>query len=139
MQPANKKRPGGWGYKRKPGADDARRKAQVTRIQAADEHLVEGVPAPELAAKYGIALSTVRDWVTARRRVTVPRREVQTTYERRTSHLDLTYGAGGQMTDRAVRVATLRLERSIVALQAKLGFDSFTYTKAEASDADNHR
>jgi hypothetical protein len=44
MQPANKKRPGGWGYKRKPGAEDARRKAQVTRIQAADEHLVEGVP-----------------------------------------------------------------------------------------------
>lgn len=134
MQPANKKRPGGWAYKHQPKAEDARRKAQVIRIQAADEHLVAGVPVPELAVKYGIALSTVRDWVTARRKVTVPRREVQTTYERRTSHQDLTHGAGGQMTDREVRNATLRLERSLVALQAKLGFGPFLYSKAGVSD-----
>lgn len=140
MQPANKKkRPGGSSYKRKPEAEKARRDARAIRARAVDEHLVMGVTPAELAVKYGVTKNTMQGWIKAHQGAGVPRLEPRKPPSQEIGSQALIHGAGGQMTDGEVRSATMGLERRIIALQAKLGFGPFTYTKAEASDADNHR
>lgn len=134
MQSADKKRPGGSSYKRKPEAEKARRDAQAIRAQAADEHLVTGVTPAELAVKYGVTKNTMQGWIKAQQGVGVPRFRFRKPPSQEIGSQTLIHGAGGQMTDGEVKSATLGLERRIIALQAKLGFAPFGYNKGSGHD-----
>jgi transposase-like protein len=123
-----KKKPGGWHYKRKPEAEEARRKAEAIRLSAADRYLAGESTIEQLAEEYGFVVNTVRGWVDARRKALTPRREaVRSSQRRGGGNIDTTFGTGGKMTDKAVRRATRKLGAAIVALQEKLGMSTFDY------------
>lgn len=130
MEP--KKKPGGWRYVKRPGAEGERLAAAARRMQAAEDHLNGKFTLAELAVAHGVAVGTIRDWVQVRKRalnprrdttVTAPRSEPRTVYK----NYDIMQGAGGRMRDDEVRDASRELGRAIVALQTKLNIPTFNY------------
>ena len=89
-----------------------------------------------VARDYGVNPRTILDWSARFRPADTPRRrpdksrpvEVVTDYD--SVHVaGINRGAGGSMSDHQVREATVRLEKSIIALQRKRGWQTFTYAK----------
>jgi len=89
-----------------------------------------------VARDYGVNPRTILDWSARFRPADTPRRrpdksrpvEVVTDYD--SVHVaGINRGAGGSMSDHQVREATARLEKSIIALQRKRGWQTFTYAK----------
>ncbi len=89
-----------------------------------------------VARDYGVNPRTILDWSARFRPADTPRRrpdksrpvEIVTDYD--SVHVaGINRGAGGSMSDHQVREATVRLEKSIIALQRKRGWQTFTYAK----------
>lgn len=130
MEP--KKKPGGWRYVKKPGAESERLAAAARRIQAAEDYLNGKFTLAELAKQHGMAVGTIRDWVQARNRETLHARDPARAERKQKARKDLEYstlqhGPGGRMCDAEIRNVTRALEVSIVAIQAKLGLRTLTY------------
>ena len=87
-----------------------------------------------VARAYGVNPRTILDWSARFRPADVPRRRPDL---RKPPELVIDYdsihvpginrGAGGSMSDQQVREATMRLRTAIVALQRRLGWQTFTY------------
>ncbi len=115
----------------------------AARMEKADERRRLAVAAYEggmrlgaVARDYGVNPRTILDWSARFRPADTPRRrpdksrpvEVVTDYD--SVHVaGINRGAGGSMSDHQVREATARLEKAIVALQHKRGWQTFTYAK----------
>ena len=115
----------------------------AARMEKADERRRLAVAAYEggmrlgaVARDYGVNPRTILDWSARFRPADTPRRrpdksrpvEVVTDYD--SVHVaGINRGAGGSMSDHQVREATVRLEKSIIALQRKRGWQTFTYAK----------
>ena len=115
----------------------------AARMAKADERRRLAVAAYEggmrlgaVARDYGVNPRTILDWSARFRPADTPRRrpdksrpvEVVTDYD--SVHVaGINRGAGGSMSDHQVREATVRLEKSIIALQRKRGWQTFTYAK----------
>ena len=112
--------------------------ARIARIESVRAY-EEGVETCEtLAAKHGITPRQFLVWVYDQRRGRYRidnKPEVAAPKLPRVRSPDdgLLKGAGGQMTDLAVRRATRKLEERLIALQQRLDMPTFSYRKVEAN------
>jgi transposase-like protein len=101
-----------------------------------------------VARDYGVNPRTILDWSARFRPADTPRRRPKrrpievgidyieeykpalTMIDHDSVHVaGINRGTGGSMSDHQVREATVRLEKSIIALQRKRGWQTFTYAK----------
>lgn len=105
---------------------------RIERTNAVAEYDKGGIDLSDIAARYGVTRRVFSGWVyTHHNRPALlpislqPKRVV---WEDGIDNVrSMQAGAGGRMPDAAVREATRRLERAIVAMQQRLGYPTFEY------------
>ena len=106
---------------------------RIERKLAVEEYDRGQIDMADIATRYGVTRKVFAGWIyTHHNRPSRITTDLQT--KRRQVWEDgvdnmrsLQGGAGGRMPDKAVREATRRLERAIVAMQQRLGYQTFEY------------
>ena len=115
---------------------ERRAEAEVNRRKAVADY-EGGMSLGRTAQKYSVNPRTIIAWAaTFRPADALPRRpdrskteKIVIDYADANTGVGLAQGTGGSMSDAHVRFATRRLEKAIVALQRKRGWQTFTYAK----------
>ena len=110
--------------------------AEINRRKAVADY-EGGMSLGRTAQKYSVNPRTIISWAAMFRPAdTPPRRpdrskteKIVIDYADANTGVGLAQGTGGSMSDAHVRFATRRLEKAIIALQRKRGWQTFTYAK----------
>ena len=110
--------------------------AEINRRKAVADY-EGGMSLGRTAQKYSVNPRTIISWAAMFRPAdTPPRRpdrskteKIVIDYTDANTGVGLAQGTGGSMSDAHVRFATRRLEKAIIALQRKRGWQTFTYAK----------
>ena len=114
--------------------EERRAEAEVNRRKAVADY-EGGMSLGRTAQKYSVNPRTIISWAAMFRPAdTPPRRpdrskteKIVIDYADANTGVGLAQGTGGSMSDAHVRFATRRLEKAIIALQRKRGWQTFTY------------
>ena len=115
---------------------ERRAEADVNRRKAVADY-EGGMSLGRTAQKYSVNPRTIISWAAMFRPAdALPRRpdrskteKIVIDYADANTGIGLAQGTGGSMSDAHVRFATRRLEKAIIALQRKRGWQTFTYAK----------
>ena len=116
--------------------EERRADAEINRRKAVADY-EGGMSLGRTAQKYSVNPRTIISWAAMFRPAdALPRRpdrskteKIVIDYADANTGVGLAQGTGGSMSDAHVRFATRRLEKAIIALQRKRGWQTFTYAK----------